>query len=90
MDHDAIGPEVMEGAVVGLQRRDDCRWTTYAGYDDVAVSNYLVLERKRVLDCHKSSSRLPTHGFEPALENVEQGPAGEHPLIGYGPRELVP
>jgi hypothetical protein len=90
MDHDAIGPEVMEGAVVGLQRREDCRWTTCAGGDDVDISNYLVLERKRVLDCHKSSNRLPTHGFEPALENVEQGPAGEHPLIGYGPRELVP
>jgi hypothetical protein len=53
------------------------------GGGDVAVSYDLVLESSRVLNGSKTSSWLPAYRLQPPFENVQEGPAREHPLLGH-------
>jgi hypothetical protein len=90
MHHDSVGPDVMERTVVGAQSLQNCRRAACSCGNNVAAGDCLIFECNRVLDGGKASSGLPAYGFEPLLEDIEEGPTGEHPLIGGDPGKFVP
>jgi hypothetical protein len=75
-DTNPVSPQESECTIIGRQCGEDSRLAvghvgccTAVGYDSV-------LESTRILDGDKASCWLPFNGCNPALEYVEQGPAG--------------
>jgi hypothetical protein len=47
-----------------------------------AVCNDSVLESTRIFYCGQAASGLPLNSCNPSLEEMQEGPTRQHPLIG--------
>jgi hypothetical protein len=90
VNHDPVGPEVMKQVVECQQCGENGRGATGGSSCNVAVRNDLIAEGCCVLNCGKAASWLPPYGFKPMFKDVEERPAGQHPLVQDCSWEFVP